>query len=495
MNGPPTKDGPGPTRELPVVAIKWLALGFLAIKAFMIGTTPPFMDEVYYWLWGQWPALSYFDHPPLGAWLLNLSSLFGWNLFALRAPVILTLAGDIWVIYLFSGLLPPANRARYFWLTVLLFAATPIFVVMGSFAVPDHVLIFFTLLGLYCFARFLNDWQPDGPVRYRWLYAAGLCVGMATLAKYNGVLLGLGFAVFLLVSPRHRVLLGRWQTYATGLLAMVVMIPVLVWNIGNGFASIEFIARVRHEGLPGDFPLEGFAGFVASMIVFLSPFLIPALIRFLRAPAAPALGAGFCALGRVEVIVSTVVIGAVSLVTTILFHWNIVAFVGLVPFLAIVLAARGALIAHLIYSLVFIGIVYTNFALIPAATLAGTRDWSAEWSFGWTEVAERIKAAQESTGATLVAATHYGPASQIAFALQNRSVLRFGDRVDQFSFLPDGAVGQDVILVSDRWNRVTDKIRALFDSVTLIERVPVIRFGKQVNVQRIYFAKGYRGRE
>jgi hypothetical protein len=52
-----------------------------------------FMDEAYYWMWAQHPALSYYDHPPLNSWLLGLSSaVFGWNVFALRLPVALALS-------------------------------------------------------------------------------------------------------------------------------------------------------------------------------------------------------------------------------------------------------------------------------------------------------------------------------------------------------------------------------------------------------------------
>jgi dolichyl-phosphate-mannose-protein mannosyltransferase len=480
--------------KMSVGTLKWLALGFIAIKAFMMATTPVFMDEAYYWVWAQRPGLSFYDHPPLSAWFLGLFSPFDGSVLALRAPVVLTFFGDIWVIHLFSRFAAPAHRARYFWLTVLLFAATPIFSIMATFASPDHVLIFFLLLGLYCFARFLREWQPKNQRGYRWLFAAGLCVGLATLAKYNGVLLGVGFALFLVVSREHRVLLAKWQTWATGALALLVMTPVLVWNIQNGLASFEFIASVRHAGLPGGFFLEGFIGYVGSILLVMSPFLIPASIRFLRSPPGLTFGPGYASLSRVVVLVSTGAIAAVSLFTTILFHWNMVAFVGVLPFLAFVLASRAALLAHLVYSLVFLALIYTNFALVPFAILFKERDWSSEWSFGWKTVAERVIAAQNETGATLVGAPNFRPASQLAFALKNPDVLRFGDGIDQYSFWADGTLGEDAIIVADRWNRVDTQIRGRFDSVTLLEKVPVVRFGVTINVQLIYLGRGYRGR-
>src|SRR4051794_30260911 len=57
----------------------------LALRLYFDFAAPPLGDEAYYWMWGQRPALSYFDHPPLHAWLLGVVSIVGgWNNFSLR---------------------------------------------------------------------------------------------------------------------------------------------------------------------------------------------------------------------------------------------------------------------------------------------------------------------------------------------------------------------------------------------------------------------------
>ena len=50
-----------------------LAVAFLALKLVLLVAARPFMDETYYWLWGQHLALSYFDHPPLVGWTQALA--------------------------------------------------------------------------------------------------------------------------------------------------------------------------------------------------------------------------------------------------------------------------------------------------------------------------------------------------------------------------------------------------------------------------------------
>src|SRR5262245_29966213 len=100
------------------------------------------MDEAYYWMWGQHPALSYYDHPPLNAWLLGLSgAAFGWNAFALRLPVLLSFVADIYALWLLSRRIGGAEWQSTFWTTLVLFLATPFFFVVSGVALPDHLLL------------------------------------------------------------------------------------------------------------------------------------------------------------------------------------------------------------------------------------------------------------------------------------------------------------------------------------------------------------------
>ena len=59
--------------------LRVVALVFLAVRLVLFVAARPFMDETYYWLWGQHPALSYFDHPPLVGWTEGLFSVLGWT--------------------------------------------------------------------------------------------------------------------------------------------------------------------------------------------------------------------------------------------------------------------------------------------------------------------------------------------------------------------------------------------------------------------------------
>ena len=60
-------------------------------------------EEAYYWTYAQHPALSYYDHPPMVAWTIQLgTALFGDNELGVRmATIILAMGGTI-LIFLIS---------------------------------------------------------------------------------------------------------------------------------------------------------------------------------------------------------------------------------------------------------------------------------------------------------------------------------------------------------------------------------------------------------
>ena len=55
------------------VSFKVILFFFLFIKLIFSIYFPLVADEAYYWIWGQNLQLSYFDHPPMVAWLSYLS--------------------------------------------------------------------------------------------------------------------------------------------------------------------------------------------------------------------------------------------------------------------------------------------------------------------------------------------------------------------------------------------------------------------------------------
>ena len=198
-----------------------LALGFLALKLLLLVASRPFRDETYYWLWGQHLSLSYFDHPPLVGWTQGLAGVLGWNTIGLRAFVLLTLIGDISLLYGFARHVAGAAWREMFWATTALFVATPIFFGLTNLALPDHLLVFFAFAAIYAFTRFRAAYEAGVP-RWHFLYMAALAVGFATLSKYSGALLAVCIFLVIVFTPKLRSLFRSPHLYLAMVLVMAM---------------------------------------------------------------------------------------------------------------------------------------------------------------------------------------------------------------------------------------------------------------------------------
>lgn len=459
------------------------ALCFLATKLVLLVVLHPFMDETYYWLWGQHPALSYFDHPPLVGWTQGLAAVLGWNIFGLRAFVLLTLVGDIAVLAALARHQSPADWQATFWPSAAIFFAAPAGFALTNVALPDHLLIFFTLLTLYAFVR-LHDAVASGVSPVRWIYLVAVGVGLATLSKYTGALLGAAALLTLMVAAPLRPVFRHPHFWIALLVAAAMQLPVLAWNAQNGFASFGFITGGRRP--LGELSLEGLTGYVLGILLCLSPFMIWPALRFLR-PRDDGL-----AFARIAVLMSTGAFLVASLFTNILIHWNLIAFVAALPFLHRFVQSRLLAWGHFAFGALLVVFVTVNYSMLPVASLVGNADRTSAWSFGWEEVTAEIRRVSAEHAPDFVAATRYDVASPLGFALADRDVISLGGR-EAFDDWTDYEAlrGKTGLIVGDRWRRLPDQLRAQFSEVTVLSEFVVDRFGKRVNNFTLYLARNY----
>ena len=78
----------------------------------------------------------------------------------------------------------------------------------------------------------------------RWAWpAAGLVVGLGILAKYTMVLWLPSVGLFLLFQPDHRRLLLRPGFWIMSAIAGLCCLPILVWNMRNGWVTFHHVER------------------------------------------------------------------------------------------------------------------------------------------------------------------------------------------------------------------------------------------------------------
>lgn len=182
-------------------------------------------DEAYYWLWSQKLAWGYFDHPPMVALWIKISSLFFSGELGVRFFSAFMFSGTIFFIW---KLISDKEKQNHIHLFFLLLTAAILFNVYGFITVPDTPLFFFMALFLYAYKRFLEV------ENLKWALVLGLAMAGILYSKYHGILV-IGFVVLSNLS-----LLKKRSFWIACSFAFVLFLPHIIWQYNNGYPSLVY---------------------------------------------------------------------------------------------------------------------------------------------------------------------------------------------------------------------------------------------------------------
>ena len=254
---------------------EWVARTALLIAAatlvrlLFVSTTEIANGEAYYYVWSRFPSLSYYDHPPLVAWMTWLTTRGSHGSLAVRSgPLLCAVVFGAGVYLLGRRLFSP--RAGF--LAVAIVTVIPVFFVSSYALNPEAPLAPLWVLGLLLLEGMREHdeaWRP---------LAAGAVAGLAFLAKYSGVLLlGVGL-LYVLVSPQGRRWLRRPSLYLGSLVALAVATPVLLWNHQRGWPSLVLhLIERRAPTDPATLALNAWHALVGQLGP-LHPLIFPGLM-------------------------------------------------------------------------------------------------------------------------------------------------------------------------------------------------------------------------
>lgn len=238
-----------------------ILLGMLTLwRLYLSATLQLHPDEAYYWLWSRHPDVSYFDHPPMVAYFIWLTTLVSnselWVRFS-GTLVTLIVSGLTWRLALqLSGSVPVAAGS------VIVFNAYPLSVLGLIVMTPDVPLLLFSSLSVYLFCQIVRGGNP------RLWYALAVSFGLALLSKYTAILLPPCFLLYLLFTEQRR-WLRTIHPYLALLLGLSFFSPVLYWNSQHDWISFEF---QFHNGLGGvNDSLGKVAEYVAGQLLITGP--------------------------------------------------------------------------------------------------------------------------------------------------------------------------------------------------------------------------------
>jgi len=258
------------------------SLCLVPVYLLLAAVVPPFDDELYYWCWSRDLQFSYYDHPPMVAYMIRIATeLFGDSIVAIRLPAVLS----AFVVMLVIGWL---SRPRDLLPFVFL---SPMLTFTAVMVTPDTPLLMFWALYLVWLVemhqrlasgvpRGSSPWsgriedhgeQPRGSHFAMWALG-GVILGCGVLGKYTtGLAVIAGFASFLLAGNPRRWIVGYTLQ---GVVAFLFASPILIYNIERDFIPLRY--QWGHSMSSPDPGLKMFGEFVGGQMLLLGtvPFAV-----------------------------------------------------------------------------------------------------------------------------------------------------------------------------------------------------------------------------
>jgi len=214
--------------------------GLTLFRAWLAAVMPLTGEEAYYWSWSLAPDLSYFDHPPLIAWVIRLgTAVFGTSPFGVRACGLVLHVGAALLVFRAALRLFDDKRAAA-WAGGL-FTTAVFFGALANLMIPDAPLMFCWALAVCLLIEAIR------PGRQRMWVAVGFALGLCALAKFHAILLPAALGLLLLISPAQRRHLRSGWLYLGAVIALAMALPIFLWNAQNGWPSFGFQLSSRHE--------------------------------------------------------------------------------------------------------------------------------------------------------------------------------------------------------------------------------------------------------
>ena len=201
-------------------------------------------DEAYYWTWSRALTASYFDHPPMIAWLLRgAEEVTRQRFVALRSVSLACMAVTAWAVVATAGRLVasagPSCRAEARRLAVWGLGTGLSFSVGLLPATPDSALAASLSVAAYSMVRATD--RNEVP----WAAVAGLFTGLAVLSKLPALVVIAGATCAVVVPSTVAKGLSRrtWISITTGVAVFIAVVAVWLMAAGDPTTAVSFQAR------------------------------------------------------------------------------------------------------------------------------------------------------------------------------------------------------------------------------------------------------------
>lgn len=215
----------------------WLIAVSTLVRIFISSTQELGNSEAYYWVLSTKLQWNYFDHPPMVAWLIRLTTanLLLHNELFVRSGAILSSAVCTWLMFKLGTQL---SSERAGWFAALLYS-TSMYAGIGiaSFILPDSPQMVFWLSSIYILLKIVTI-PADRQVPTLYWVLFGILSGLCIMSKVHGVVIWIGAVAYFLIYDRRR-LYDKSPYLSLGITALIIS-PIIIWNLQHNFVTYRF---------------------------------------------------------------------------------------------------------------------------------------------------------------------------------------------------------------------------------------------------------------
>lgn len=244
----------------------------LALQMAFHGNYGYFRDELYYIACSDHLSFGYVDQPPLSIAILWVNRmLLGDSLHALRFLPAMTGACVVLLAAMMARVLGGSRWAQS--LASLSVVAAHGLIGHGKFFSMNAFDVLFWTLAAYIVIHLLNGNRPK-----LWLLF-GLVVGFGLVNKYSIGFMVIGLIAGMLVTRHRKQLTARWFWLGAAIAAVVVL-PHLIWQVANGFPSLEFMRNASENKNVSLTAVDFLTGQIRDMNILNAPLWLGGIYFF-----------------------------------------------------------------------------------------------------------------------------------------------------------------------------------------------------------------------
>jgi len=248
-----------------------------------------FRDELYYVACSHHMDWGYVDQPPmiaLVAWIAR--HLFGETLFGIRIVAALGGAAIVFLTGLLAQRLGATRSATN--LAMLCSMIAPMYLAAGHFLSMNVFEPLFWMSMAYVAIHIF-----DGGDERLWLLF-GAIAGLGLENKHSTLFFGSAFVIGMLLTPQRKHFARPW-IWLGGLVAALIFLPNLIWEVQHHFATYELLNNIAHSNKNAAVtPLSFFLGQLILMHPLTLPIWLLGIGWLIAQPRYRALGFTFIAL-------------------------------------------------------------------------------------------------------------------------------------------------------------------------------------------------------